>query len=192
MRSAIAFITFALSISTLAVEMHRDEKSNLVPNGTFDKNPSRLVDWEPLPRDGSIECLDFNPDRGRIIVFTLSEKIAYGTGLLFYSGFIPIEEGKKYKFSVDYKSFGPKPKPFVKGYALFPDVHGKTERREIYKKQIFEKEISSDWKTITMEFTPQNPIYKGKYEIKWVKVLLYAYLKPGQIYFDNVCIEEVK
>ena len=192
MRSAIAFITFALLTSAIAVEKKQDEKTNLVPNGTFDKNPSRLVHWDPLPRDRSIQWLDFNPDRGRIIVFTLSKKIAYGTGLLFHSDFIPIEEGKKYKFSVDYKSFGPKPKPFVKGYALFPNAHGKIERREIYKKQIFEKEVSTDWKTITMEFTPQNPIYRGKYEIKWVKVLLYAYLKPGQIYFDNVCIEELE
>ena len=142
MRSAIAFITFALLTSALAVETDRNEKINLVPNGTFDKNPSKLVDWEPLPRDGSIEWHDLNPDRGRIIVFTLSEEIAYGTGLLFYSDFISIEEGKKYRFSVDYKSFGPRPKPFVKGYALFPDVHGKIERREIYKKQIFEKELA--------------------------------------------------
>ena len=190
MRSTVLYIVLALSVFAFAGDSGTSVKANLIPNGTFDENPKDLVGWGLLPQDGSVKWVSLNAQRGKGILFSLSKRVAHSTGLLFYSEFIPVEEGKKYRFSLDYRSDGPEPKPFVKGYALFPDVHDKVERREIYKKQIFVDNVSSEWTTITMEFTPKNPIYEGKYEIKWVRVLLYAYLKPGKIYFDNVRIEE--
>ena len=190
MRYIILYVVLALSVFAFADDSGTGIKTNLVPNGTFDENPKSLNGWDQFPEDGSVKWVTLDAERGKGILFSLSKKVAHSTGLLFYSEYIPIEEGKKYRFSLDYRSDGPKPKPFIKGYALFPDVHDKVERREIYKKQIFVDNVSSEWTTITMEFTPKNPIYEGKYEIKWVKVLLYAYLKPGKIYFDNVRIEE--
>ncbi len=187
----LLLLLFALSFSSLAVEDETGD-GNLLPNGDFDKDPDKLVHWDPLPADRSVSWVDFNVDRGKILVFTLTKGVAEGTGLLFYSDFIPIKEGKKYRFSVDYKSFGPEPKPFVKGYGLFPDIKGKVDRRELYKKKLTEKSPSTEWKTLSTVFTLQNPVHKGKYEIKWAKVMLYAYLRPGQIYFDNVRIEEVE
>ena len=186
----LAYITAFFTIFAFCAEQQQEKVKNLVSNGSFDANPKKLAGWDPLPADGAVKWISLDKEHGRIIAFKLSTEIAESTGLLFYSAPIPIKEGKKYKFSLEYKSSGPIPKPFVKGYGLFPDVNGKVEPRELYKKQIFEKTVSTEWKTLTMEFTPYNPIYKGKFEIKWVKVLLYAYLKPGEIYFDNVKIEE--
>ena len=188
-----AILLFFLTVTAFCVEPHNAKRTNLVPNGTFDENPKTLTGWDALPADGTVKWLPLDDEKhGKVIGFAMSQKIAESTGVLFYSVFIPVKDGRNYRFSLDYKSLGPMPKPFVKGYGLFPDANGKVEARELYKKQIFEKAASTEWKTLTMEFTPHNPLYKGKIEIKWVKVLLYAYLKPGEIFFDNVKIEEME
>ncbi len=110
--------------------------------------------------------------------------------MLYYSGFFPVEDGKKYVFSVDIKTDGPVPRPFVKGYALAPDAQGVIAKRPFYQRQsVFP--ATNEWQTYSMTFTPKAvPGYKGRYDIKWARVMLYAYLKPGSIYFDNVIVRE--
>jgi hypothetical protein len=168
----------------------RQQLPNVVVNGTFEGGRSFPLAWEKLPSDGSIRWLSAGGNPGRCIVFTLSRGVAEGPGMLYYSDFFPVQEGKKYVFSVDIKSEGPVPRPFIKGYALAPDVHGKVARRRFYQRQS-QFPATSRWQTYSMTFTPRViPSYRGRFEIKWGRVMLYAYLKPGRIYFDNVIVRE--
>jgi len=110
--------------------------------------------------------------------------------MLYYSDFFPVASGKKYIFSVDIKSDGPLPRPFVKGYALAPDVHGNIARRRFYQRQS-RFSATNEWRTYSMTFTPKViPAYRGRYDVKWARVMLYAYLNPGKICFDNVTVRE--
>ncbi len=148
--------------------------------------------WDKLPSDGSIRWLPAGGKRGRCLAFTMSRGIAEGPGMLYYSDFFPVTSGKRYVFSVDIKSTGPVPRPFVKGYALAPDVHGDVARREFYRRQV-RFSATSEWQTYTMTFTPKViPTYRGRYDVKWARVMLYAYLKPGNIYFDNIAVREAR
>ncbi len=168
----------------------RQQPRNLVPNGTFEHGRSIPLAWDKLPSDGSIRWLSAGGNPGRCIVFTLSRAVAEGPGMFYYGDFFPVEEGRKYTFSVDIKSEGPVPRPFVKGYALAPDVHGNIARRRFYQRQ--SRFVATDkWQTYSMTFTPRPlPAYRGRFDIKWARVMLYAYLKPGRIYFDNVTVRE--
>jgi hypothetical protein len=163
---------------------------NLVPNSTLEQGRTAPLGWDVLPLDGSIRWLSSGGNPGRCLVFTLSQDIAEGPGMLYYSGFFPVEDGKKYVFSVDIKTDGPVPRPFVKGYALAPDAQGVIAKRPFYQRQsVFP--ATNEWRTYSMTFTPKAvPGYKGRYDIKWARVMLYAYLKPGSIYFDNVIVRE--
>jgi hypothetical protein len=168
----------------------RQQPRNLVPNGTFEQGQSFPLAWDKLPSEGSVRWLASGGNPGRCIAFTLSRAIAEGPGMLYYSDFFPIENGTKYVFSVDIKSEGPVPRPFVKGYALAPDVHGVIARRPYYQRQR-RFPATNKWQTYSVTFTPQViPAYRGKFDIQWARVMLYAYLKPGKIYFDNVAVRE--
>ncbi len=110
--------------------------------------------------------------------------------MLYYSDFFSVKEGTKYIFSVDIKTEGPVPRPFVKGYAVAPDVHGEIARRPFYQRQS-RFGATSEWQTYSMTFTPRViPTYRGRFDICWARVMLYAYLKPGRVYFDNVSVRE--
>lgn len=163
---------------------------NLVPNGTLEQGASSPLGWDRLPSDGSIGWLPSGGNPGRCIAFTLSQAIAEGPGMLYYSDFFPVRSGKKYIFSADIKTEGPVPRPFVKGYALAPDVRGEIAKRPFYQRQS-QFPATGEWRTYSMTFTPNTiPAYRGRNDIQWARVMLYGYLKPGRIYFDNVIVRE--
>lgn len=185
-----AISTCLLFATGVIVPEPREQPRTLVPNGTFERGRSFPLAWDKLPSDGSIRWLSGGGNPGRCVVFTLSRAVAEGPGMLYYSDFFPVENGKKYIFSLDIKSEGPVPRPFVKGYALAPDVHGNIARRRFYQRQ--SRFVATDkWQTYSMTFTPRPiPAYRGRFDIKWARVMLYAYLKPGRIYFDNATVRE--
>jgi len=163
---------------------------NLVPNSSFEQGTNSPLAWDKLPTDGSVRWVRSEGNPGSCIIFTMSRSVAEGPGMLYYSDFFPVTSGKKYVFSVDVKTDGPVPRPFVKGYALASDVHGKIERRQFYQRQS-QFSATNEWQTFSMTFTPKViPAYRGRYDIQWARVMLYAYLKPGKIYFDNVSVRE--
>ena len=163
---------------------------NLVPNGSLEQGTNSLLGWDKLPTDGSIRWVRSGGNPDGCIVFTMSRSIAEGPGMLYYSDFFPVTSGRKYVFSVDIKTDGPVPRPFVKGYALAPDVHGKIEPRPFYQRQS-RFSATDKWQTFSMTFTPKViPAYRGRYDIQWARLMLYAYLNPGKIYFDNVSVRE--
>ncbi len=188
---AIAGTLAAVAILGTAVACsHAAAAENLVPNGTFERGASGPVGWDPLPEDGSVRWATDNAEHGKVIHFSLTKAVAEGPGLLWYSGYIPVEEGKTYRFTFDVKSFGPVLRPFIKGYAPFADARGNVEPRQMYQKQN-KYEADEQWETISFDFVPQTAYTHADVTIRWVRVMLYAYLKPGDCYWDNVRITEV-
>jgi hypothetical protein len=183
-----ALVTFAAAVGS---PVPTQQPHNLVPNGTFEQGDASPLRWDKLPSDGSIRWLSAGGNPGRCIVFNMSQAVAEGPGMLYYSDFFPVVDGKKYIFSVDIKSDGPVPRPFVKGYALAPDADGAIGKREFYRRQA-RFSATSEWRSYSMTFTPKViPAYKERYDVQWARIMLYAYLKPGKVCFDNVSVREV-
>ena len=177
----------AVILAAAGALSHAAAPCNLVPNGTFEQGTSGPAGWDPLPEDGTVRWATDNAEHGKVMHFSLTKGVAEGPGLLWYSGYIPVEQGKTYRFTFDAKSFGPALRPFIKGYAAFPDVHGKVEARQMYQKQN-KYEAGGEWQTYSFDFVPQTAYTHPDVKIRWVRVMLYAYLKEGDCYWDNVRI----
>jgi hypothetical protein len=164
----------------------------------------RLVSW--IAEEG-------NPGN-KVIRFTLDRNVAENEGLMYYSEYFPVEEGAKYRFQCRWRAKGPSVKVFIKcydeqgsQYRTDSDKHGKgvsngrklgkddyisesAQRREVYRSQ---ENLSSGpvdtwtWKTHTEDFTPRHV----KYSPKWGRIMLYAYIVPGIVEFDDVVIKQI-
>ena len=60
-------------------------------------------------------------------------------------------------------------------------------RREVYRSQQNLKGPNGTWNTQTEDFTPKHT----KYSPKWGRVMLYAYLSPGVVEFDDVVVKQI-
>jgi hypothetical protein len=133
-----------------------------------------------------------NPDGpGKVLKYDMDEATAGGYGLDFYSDWIPIEPGAVYRFSCRYKSLGPTPKIFLKGYHAFEAQGGyPAQRRETYRRQVHPSGEKGQWNTVTADFVPlattaaQQPAF--------LKVDLYAYWPAGVILWDDVVLKKVR
>lgn len=160
---------------------------NLVVNGTFEDGETG---WDPLPNDGTVLWATDDAAHNNVIRFILTKGVAEGPGLLWYSDHIAVEQGKTYRFTFDAKSSGPVLRPFVKGYAALPDAHGDVDLRPVYQKQ--NKYVAGEqWQTFSFDFVPQTAYMHADVPIRWVRVMLYAYLKEGECTWDNISITEL-
>jgi hypothetical protein len=169
-----------------AAERAWQTNPNLLPNGSFEKGSDRPAGWDPLPDyahwvaspDGGGRCLQFDLDKGRAETY----------GGLYYSDYVTLRPGATYRFQVRVKSLGPTPKVFLKGYHDFPATFGfPAERRMIYE-ELINGTPTGGWATCSGDFTPHHATYTPH----WLRVMLYAYLKPGVIYFDDCVLKEIK
>lgn len=159
---------------------------NLLPNGSFEKGSDRPADWDPLPDyahwvanpDGGGRCLQFDLDRGR----------AETAGALYYSDYVPLQPGATYRFQTRVKSLGPTGKVFLKAYDEFPATLGFPAQRRMVYEELINGEPTGGWTTYSGDFTPRH----GAYTPRWLRVMLYAYLEPGVIYFDDCVLKEIK
>ena len=119
----------------------------------------------------------------KVIRFTLDKNVAESEGVMYYSDYFPIEEGAKYRFQCRWRSEGPSPKVFIKCY----DADESGRRREVYRSQQNLKGANNVWNTQTEDFTPHHT----KYAPYWGRVMLYAYLTPGIIEFDDVVVKQI-
>ena len=159
-----------------------------------------LVRW--TPENG-------NPSN-RVVHFTLDRNVAENEGIMYYSDYFPVVEGAKYRFQCRWRSDGPAVKIFVKCYddegspyrpksatgARAPIgrqpgeddyVPRSKQRREVYRSQQNLKGPTGVWNTHTEDFTPRHV----KYTPQWGRVMLYAYLRPGMVEFDDVVVKQV-
>jgi hypothetical protein len=149
----------------------------------------------------------------RVVHFTIDRAVAEFEGVMYYSEFFPVEEGAKYRFECRWRSKGPAVKVFIKCYdemgGQYRGDSGKTgqksstgrklgkndyvpdegQRREVYRSQEPLSGPTSDWAwhTHTEDFTPKHT----KYSPKWGRVMLYGYMVPGEVEFDDVVIKQI-
>ena len=125
-----------------------------------------------------------NNPANRVARFVLDKNTAENAGVMYYSDYFPIEEGAKYRFQCRWRSDGPAVKVFVKCYDYFPD---EARRREVYRSQQNLQGPGNAWNTHAEDFTPRH----SKYAPRWGRVMLYAYLKPGEVEFDDVIVKRI-
>jgi len=154
---------------------------NLVPNGDLEKGNGKPDGWDALSPGISYVT---SPDKpGRCIRFDLTLDVAWTTGLMYYSDYLPIEAGATYRFEWKVKTEAPVAILFLKCYGL---VDG--ERREVYRKQHTCRNYDeSNWTTFTTEMRPRHKHYPPQ----WVRVDFYAYLNEGAIYFDDAVLKKI-
>ncbi len=119
----------------------------------------------------------------KVIRFTLDRDVAENEGVMYYSDFFPVEEGATYRFQCRWRSTAPAAKVFIKCY----DADETGRRREVYRSQQNLQGPGGKWNTQTEDFTPKHT----KYSPKWGRVMLYAYLSPGEVEFDDVVVKQV-
>jgi hypothetical protein len=204
-----------------AAETRFARNPNLVPDPGFDAaaaSPRRLAaQWQailgpdhyPPPLLSAAAGQSLPPDRvavvpaadaagnpaGYYLQMRMSQTVAENNGLACESTWIPVEQGKKYRFTARYRSTGPVARIFLKGFALKPDGFGdkndpEAARREFYRAQVLPRPAAADWSLIEMDFTPStlNPTDPP---IQWLKVDLYIYLHAGDAFFDDVTVKKI-
>lgn len=128
----------------------------------------------------------------KFIRFSFPSEVGDNEGVMYYSDYLPIEEGAKYRFQCRFRSNGPAVKVFLKCYDdTNTEYRGEsaesTQRREVYRCQMNLKGPTNTWNTHTEDFTPRHT----KYAPKWGRVMLYAYLGAGQVDFDDVVVKQI-
>jgi hypothetical protein len=121
--------------------------------------------------------------QNKVVRFTLDRNVAENEGLMYYSEPFPVEEGARYRFQCRWRTDGPTVKVFVKCY----DADESGRRREVYRSQQNLTGPNGKWNTQTEDFTPKHT----KYSPKWGRVMLYAYMSPGQVEFDDVVVKQI-
>jgi len=169
-----------------AAERAWETNPNLLPNGSFEKGSEQPAGWQPLPDyarwvanpDGGGRCLQFDLDRER----------AESYGGLYYSDYVPLRPGATYRFQVRVKSLGPTPKVFLKAYEDFPTTFLFPAQPRMVYEELINGTPTGGWVTYSGDFTPHHATYTPRS----LRVMLYAYLKPGAIYFDDCVLKEIK
>jgi type II secretion system protein G len=113
-------------------------------------------------------------------------------GVPYFSDWIEVKPGATYRLSVDVRSEGGAPKVFVKGYAELPfeiDEGGRAVTKNL-RKVVFKVSVDAKggphWKTSTLDFCPT----RERDDVKWIRVMLYAYWPAQTYWFDNVSVTE--
>jgi hypothetical protein len=183
------------------------EGPNLIVGGDFERG-SRGVPrgWEARggqQREPLGNLVKWVPEKGNtknhVIRFDIPKEVAENEGVMYYSDYFPVQEGSKYRFQVRYRTTGPAPKVFIKCYDEMASDYraegaardvtsaGSMQRREVYRSQQNLKGPPNTWNTQTEDFTPKHT----KYNPKWGRVMLYGYLSPGSIEWDDVVIKQL-
>lgn len=132
---------------------------------------------------------------GYCLMMRMSKNVAENNGLACESIWIPVENGAKYRFGCKYHSTGPVPRLFLKGFAEQGDQFGdkkdpEATRREFYRCQVLPRKANEEWEKIEMDFTPE-PLKATYPKIQWLRIDLYIYLSPGDVFFDDVSLKKI-
>ncbi len=118
-------------------------------------------------------------------------------GVHYYSDWFEVEPGMRYRVLADLiatEGGGGKPKVFVKGYAqVKPTVReSQPQRREIWRTYMPCRGCKGAWKHYSETFTiPSRGVRMSNIttvQVRWIRIIPYAYWPPGVYYWDNVKI----
>jgi hypothetical protein len=142
----------------------------------------------PVPAAGA-------PANDHCLLMRMSKTVAENNGLACESTWIPVEQGKKYRFTARYHSTGPTTHLFLKGFGEKPDqysdpINPETTRREFYRAQVLPRGKNAGWELMEMDFSP-NTVKASDPKIQWLRVDLYIYLHPGDVYFDDITVKKL-
>jgi hypothetical protein len=172
------------------------DRPNLVRNPGFEqadgtgKNPAA---WQTLE-----DQMAWAPDpdgAGKVLKYDMNQATAESYGLDYYSDFIDIEPGATYRFSCRYKSLGPTPKVFLKGYFFWKGTGGSPDQwRESYRRQVHPVGEGGKWNAVTADFVPDalKPDKFPEQRPTRLKVDLYAYYPAGVIFWDDIVLKKVR
>jgi len=170
---------------------------NLVRNPGFEvpnADKTGPADWQDVGKikTGGVVSWVPNPDGpGKVVKFDLDEDTAENYGVAWYGDWIALEAGATYRFSCRYKSMGPTPKIFLKGYHAFDATDlSPAQRREVYRRQVHPGGPGGQWNTVVADFVP-SVFNKGQVPT-FLKVDLYAYYPAGIIYWDDIVLKKVR
>ncbi|HUO08833.1 MAG TPA: hypothetical protein VM008_11070 [Phycisphaerae bacterium] len=168
--------------------------------------PVRLIsaaDAERVPEDSVVivpksAAGDRNETNGHCLMMRMSKNIAENNGLACISTWIPVDNNTKYRFAVRYLSKGPTARLFLKGFGYLPDQYGggakkndpEATRRQFYEAEVLPRKKNTSWETIDMDITP-SPLKPTYPKIEWMRLDLYVYLTPGDIFFDDVTLKKM-
>jgi hypothetical protein len=165
---------------------------NLV-RGDFQRGRTVPLGWDPLPKYVRWVSETGGKDGNRIVRFSFPREVAATTGVLYYSGYFPIEEGARYRFQCRWRSTGSAAKVFIKCYDEIPNKYSApgassgTTRREVYRSQQNLKGPANQWNTHTEDFTPKHT----KYTPRWGRVMLYGYWPAGTVEWDDIIVKQI-
>jgi hypothetical protein len=179
-----------LTQSNLMVESNWRNNKNLVAGdfeqgvGGVPKGWDKRAGQQREPLGGLVRWTIEKGNAGnKVVRFTLDRNVAENEGVMYYSDFFPVEEGATYRFQCRWRSGAPAVKVFIKCY----DADETGRRREVYRSQQNLTGPNGKWNTQTEDFTPKHT----KYSPKWGRVMLYAYLSPGEVEFDDVAVKQI-
>jgi hypothetical protein len=126
--------------------------------------------------------------RHNVLAMRLSKECAENNGMACLSEPIRIEPNTRYRICFRYKSDGPSTHVFVKGYTSGKNIAGEKADREVFRTQVPPTGATEGkWETAICDVNPDNP----NFAVETLRVDLYAYLKPGLIYWDDVTVKAV-
>jgi hypothetical protein len=175
---------------------------NLIPDGDFTASspwqvmletqlyaPPILTQSPPVDHVGIVRHAAAGGVLRNVLVMNLSRTTAENNGFACLSGRIPIQPNTRYRMQFSYQSDGPVTHVFVKGYIAPPNPRpGEVPEQEVYRRQVPPGESTGGkWVTVVDDMNPQNPNSK----VEFLRVDLYAYLKPGLISFDDIQVRAV-
>lgn len=170
---------------------------NLLFNGDFseaDEIHHLPIGWTTKQPD-HVRLADLGDGRGSVVQMTGGKKLmgSYGTDLL--SRPIPIEPNMRYRCTGYTRSDGPKMIVFVKGYATVRrTVDG---REKVFDDAVYQmkKEIepTEQWTRFNLDFDliPAKLFSDHQHEVKYVRVLLWAYWPAGTCWYSDIRFERV-
>jgi len=137
---------------------------------------------------------------GNCLLLRMSKNIAENNGLACTSTWIAIDANKKYRFTALYHSTGPALHLFLDGFAEHADQFGdksnpEATRRQAYRFQVLPRGKTEKWTLIEADFTPSSTPNKLKpndtLTVQWLRIKLYIYLHPGDVYFDDITLKKI-
>ena len=183
----------------------------LLPNGDFEhgrggrpehwQKPDGLgARWAEAPEggDGKAICLDTRVTEQEmcaqwrrtgldewIFPKPVDDPIARTYGLSFYSDPVPVDTGRTYRVSFDYRTTRPGEggKVWVRAYGQF-----RGRKRRLYETVVWCRVKDTSWHHFEETFHPA----RCRKDLIDMKVMLFATFPPAEYWFDNVVIEEVE